>query len=127
MTLPAQIAFVSSHEYLVPDAEGATIGISKYAAEQLGDVVFVELPPVGKQLARGESFGVVESVKAVSDLYAPMAGEVVAVNEALNQEPGLVSEDPYGQGWIIRMKGTRPEAGDGLMDAAAYEAYLGGL
>lgn len=128
MTMPADIRFIESHEYMVPGAAGWTVGISRYAADQLGDVVFVELPAVGKVLAKGASFGVVESVKAVSDLYAPFAAEVVGVNEALGAEPGLVGEDPYGRGWIVKLK---PAAGEdpaaGTMDAGAYEAFVGGL
>ena len=129
MSLPAGIRFVQSHEYLVPGSDGATVGITKYAAEQLGDVVFVELPAVGRQLAKGESFGVVESVKAVSDLYAPISGQVVAVNEALVNEPGLVGEDPFGSGWIVKIKASDEGAlaGPETMDAAAYDAYVGGL
>ena len=127
MTLPAEIRFVPSHEYLVPGADATTIGISRYAAEQLGDVVFVELPAVGRKIAKGESFGVVESVKAVSDLYAPIDGEITAVNERLNAEPGLVGEDPYDQGWIVKIRAADASqlAADGLMDATAYEAFVG--
>lgn len=129
MTLPADIRFVQSHEYMVPGPEGATVGISKYAAEQLGDVVFVELPQVGRKVAKGESFGVVESVKAVSDLYAPLDGEIAAVNDALTAEPGLVGEDPYGRGWIVKIKPS--DAGQltagGTMDGAAYDAFVGSL
>jgi glycine cleavage system H protein len=113
---------------MVPGADAWTVGISRYAADQLGDVVFVELPPVGKVVAKGASFGVVESVKAVSDLYAPFGAEVVAVNDALVGEPGLVGEDPYGRGWLVKLK---PAAGEdpaaGTMDASAYEAHVGGL
>ena len=127
MTLPAEIRFVPSHEYMMPGADATTIGISKYAADQLGDVVFVELPPVGRKVAKGESFGVVESVKAVSDLYAPVGGEIAAVNDRLNAEPGLVGEEPYDQGWIvkIRVADASQLAADGLMDATAYEAFVG--
>lgn len=125
MTLPAHIRFVASHEYLVPEGDTATVGISRYAADQLGDVVFVELPPVGTVLTQGQSFGVVESVKAVSDIYAPFAGEVVAVNEAVVAEPGLISEDPYQKGWLIRLKGDASAID--AMDAAAYENSTGGL
>ncbi len=129
MTLPADIRFVQSHEFLVPGPDGATIGISKYAAEQLGDVVFVELPQVGRKVAKGESFGVVESVKAVSDLYAPLDGEIVAVNDALAAEPGLVGEDPYGRGWIVKIAPSDASqlTAAGTMDGAAYETFVGGL
>jgi glycine cleavage system H protein len=125
MTLPANIRFITSHEYLVSDGDTVTVGISRYAADQLGDVVFVELPPVGKSLTKGQSFGVVESVKAVSDIYAPISGEVVAVNEATVSDPGLISEDPYEKGWLIRLKGDASTAE--AMDAAAYENFTGGL
>ena len=129
MTLPTGIRFVQSHEYMVPGADGATIGISKYAAEQLGDVVFVELPAVGRKVAKGESFGVVESVKAVSDLYAPLDGEIVATNEALTGEPGLVGEDPFGRGWIVKIRPSDEAqlTAAGTMDAAAYDAFVGNL
>jgi glycine cleavage system H protein len=99
----------------------AVIGITDYAQDQLGDIVFVELPAVGRRLAIGDSFGVVESIKAVSDLYAPVAGEVIAINEALAESPERVNHDPYGDGWLlrVRLEGDTPEA---LMSADAYRA-----
>lgn len=129
MTLPADIRFVQSHEYMVPGPDGITVGISKYAAEQLGDVVFVELPAVGRKLSKGDSFGVVESVKAVSDLYAPVDGEIVAANDALTAEPGLVGEDPFGRGWVVKIKPNDPSqvTAGGTMDAAAYDVFVGNL
>jgi glycine cleavage system H protein len=127
MNVPASARFIESHEYVIPEGEKGTIGISKYAAEQLGDVVFVELPAVGTPLKKGATFGVVESVKAVSDLYAPVDGEVVEVNSRLTDEPGLVSEDPFGQGWMLKVK--LADAGQleatGLMNPEAYESFAG--
>lgn len=129
MTLPADIRFVQSHEYMAPGPDGATVGISKYAADQLGDVVFVELPQVGRKVTKGESFGVVESVKAVSDLYAPLDGEVAAVNDALVAEPGLVGEDPFVRGWMVKIRPSDPSqlTAAGTMDAEAYDAFVGNL
>lgn len=127
MTIPAEARFIKSHEYVIPQGDTAAIGISRYAADQLGDVVFVETPAVGTQLKKGASFGVVESVKAVSDLYAPVDGTVVAVNEALTEEPGLVSEDPFGQGWIVKVEladAAQLESED-LMAPGAYEGFVG--
>lgn len=126
MTIPANARFIKSHEYLIPGDGGYNVGISQYASEQLGDVVFVELPSVGTQLKKGQSFGVVESVKAVSDLYAPVDGTVVAVNDALTADPGLVSEDPFGKGWMLRLQADAGQvSGTDLMDPAAYETFVG--
>ena len=106
--LPQDLKYTKSHEYIRLEGDVATIGITDHAAEQLGDVVYVELPEVGRELKEGESFGVVESVKAVSDLYSPVAGVVTEVNEALNDEPSLVNDDAYGQGWMIKVKPSAP-------------------
>lgn len=126
MTVPANARFIKTHEYLIPGEGGYNVGISQYAADQLGDVVFVELPSVGATLKKGQSFGVVESVKAVSDVYAPVDGTIVAVNEALVNDPGLVSEDPFGKGWIIRLQADAGAmSGGDLMEPAAYEAFVG--
>jgi glycine cleavage system H protein len=127
MNVPAEARFVKSHEYVLPEAGSVLVGISEYAASQLGDVVFVELPPVGTKLKKGASFGVVESVKAVSDLYAPIDGEVVAINDALNTEPALVNEDAYGRGWMLRVKPSDDSqlSGADFMDPAAYTAFTG--
>ena len=102
------------------------MGITRYAADELGDVVFVEMPPVGMILTRGETFGVIESVKTASDLYSPVAGEVVAVNEALTGAPELINSDPYAEGWIIRLRLTDPSEAELLKDADAYRALIGG-
>jgi glycine cleavage system H protein len=102
----------------------ATIGISDFAQDQLGEVVYVDLPSVGDTVAAGDSFGEIESVKSVSELFSPVSGEIVEVNGALDGAPETVNEDAYGAGWIIKVKLTDPAQVDGLMDATAYEAYL---
>lgn len=113
--------YTKDHEWVQLEDDIATIGITEYASDQLGDVVFVELPAVGRKLALHATFGVVESVKAVSDLYAPVSGEVVEANEALAAEPEIANSDPYGHGWMIKIRVSDPTEFDGLMDAAAYE------
>lgn len=127
MTAPAEARFVESHEYVVPGSDGVTIGITPYAVEQLGDVVYVELPPVGTKLTKGQAFGVVESVKAVSDLYAPIDGEVAAVNQALIDDPGSIANDAYGQGWMIKVKPANEAqlSGPEMMNADQYAAFCG--
>ncbi|GAC1657790.1 MAG: glycine cleavage system protein GcvH [Candidatus Dormibacteraceae bacterium] len=111
--------YTASHEWIEIDGDTATVGITDFAQAQLGDVVFLELPAAGASLGRGDTFGVIESVKAASDLYSPAAGEIVEVNERLAQNPELVNSDPYGAGWLLRI---RLSAGtpDGLLDEAAY-------
>ena len=116
--------FTKDHEWIEVAGDVATIGVTAYAAEQLGDVVFVELPEVGKTVKAGDGLAVVESVKAASDVYAPVAGEVVAVNEALADEPETVNAEPEAAGWFAKLKLADPAAVDGLMDRAAYEAFL---
>ena len=119
--------FTKEHEWVAVDGEHAVIGISAYAAEQLGDVVFVELPDVGKTLKAGDNLAVVESVKAASDVYAPVAGEVVEVNSGLGDAPEQVSEAPEGDGWFAKIKLSDPAELDRLMDKAAYEQFLQSL
>lgn len=121
--VPADLKYVKSHEWLRIETDGSvTIGITDHAQQALGDLVFVEVPEIGRTLGEGESCAVVESVKAASDVYAPIAGEVVAVNDALGANPDLINQDAYGEGWIFRVK---PSAAlDGLMSAADYETYL---
>ena len=119
--VPPELHYTKDHEWLRLDGDVATIGVTSFAAEQLGDVVFVELPDVGRTLAQHGTFGVVESVKAVSDLFAPVSGEVVEANAALAGEPELVNSDPYGSGWMIRIRLSEPGQLDGLLDATAYE------
>lgn len=124
MDIPAKLHYTRSHEWVTaPDAEGVvTVGITDFAQDQLGDVVFVELPEVGKQLAAGAAAAVVESVKTASDIYAPIAGEVAAVNEALVDAPEAINTDAYGVGWLFRVKVTDIAAWDALLDDAGYRA-----
>lgn len=116
--------FTEEHEWVRLDGDVATIGITKHAAEQLGDFVFVELPKVGATLDRGAAAAVVESVKAASDVYAPLAGEVVEVNDGAVEDPAMVGTDPEGKGWLYRMKLQDPGALDGLLDEQAYAALV---
>ena len=125
MDVPAGLRYSDDHEWLRTDGSDGTVGITRYAADELGDVVFVELPPVGRTLTRGETFGVIESVKTASDLYAPVAGEVVAVNGALAGAPELINSDPYADGWIVRLRLTDPTEAELLKDADAYRALIG--
>jgi glycine cleavage system H protein len=119
--------FTKDHEWVVVENGVATVGITAYAAEQLGDVVFVETPDVGKTLVQGEGFAVVESVKAASDVYAPVSGEVVEANTGLGDSPETVNADPEKGGWFARVRLSDPAQVDALMDRAAYDAYLGTL
>ncbi|OHX13200.1 glycine cleavage system protein GcvH [Chromobacterium sphagni] len=124
--IPAELKYVESHEWLRLEADGSvTVGITEHAQELLGDIVFVELPKVGAQLARDEQAGVVESVKAASDVYCPIAGEILAVNEELEGAPDLANSEPYGAGWFFKLKPANPADLDGLMDAAAYAKEIG--
>ncbi|MGL6070333.1 glycine cleavage system protein GcvH [Craterilacuibacter sp.] len=124
--IPSELKYVSSHEWLRLEADGSiTVGITEHAQELLGDVVFVELPKVGAHLAADEQAGVVESVKAASDVYSPIAGEVLAVNEEVESSPELANSAPYGEGWFFRIQPANAADLDGLMDAAAYAAEIG--
>jgi glycine cleavage system H protein len=116
--------FTKDHEWVRLEGDVATVGITKHAADQLGDVVFVEVPDAGKTVARGDGFAVVESVKAASDVYAPVAGEVVEGNGALADAPETVNADPEGAGWFAKIKVSDAAATEGLMDRAAYDQYL---
>ena len=123
--IPAELRFAESHEWARLEADGTvTVGISDHAQEALGDVVFVELAEVGKVFAAGEAAGVVESVKAASDIYSPIGGEVIAVNEDLSGSPELLNSDPYGA-WIFKLKPSDKAELDKLLDAAAYKAAIG--
>lgn len=119
--VPGDLRYTKDHEWVRVDGGEAVVGVTEFAAHQLGDVVFVELPAVGRTLDQHATFGVVESVKAVSDLFAPIGGEVLAVNDALGGQPELVNTDPYGEGWMLRLKVADAGQLDGLLDAAAYE------
>jgi glycine cleavage system H protein len=116
--------FTKDHEWVALDGDVATVGITAYAAEQLGDVVFVELPDLGKALKAGDGMAVVESVKAASDVYAPITGEVVAANDALPGSPEMVNQDPEKDAWIVKIKVADTAQIDALMDRPAYEAFL---
>ncbi len=122
--VPADLRYTKDHEWVKADGDVATVGVTDFAASQLGDVVFVDLPQTGKAVEQFATFGVVESVKAVSDLYAPVSGEVTEVNEALRSKPELVNSEPYGAGWMIRVRVSDQSQLDGLLDAAAYEQLV---
>jgi glycine cleavage system H protein len=124
--VPAELRYTKDHEWVRIEGDRATVGITDFAAHELGDVVFVELPDVGRVLDQFSTFGVVESVKAVSDLYAPLSGEVSEVNGALAGNPELVNADPFGEGWMIRVQIADPAQLDGLLDAEAYERLTAG-
>jgi glycine cleavage system H protein len=123
---PADLRYAKSHEWLKLESDGtATLGITAYAQNSLGDITFVQLPKAGTALQAGAPFGVVESVKAASDLYAPVTGSVIAANAALVAKPETVNQDPYGQGWIMKLKLANPADASRLLDAAAYQALIG--
>jgi glycine cleavage system H protein len=122
--VPGDLRYTKDHEWIRVEGDEALVGITQYAADQLGDIVFVELPDVGRSLDAHATFGVVESVKAVSDLFAPVGGEVVGTNDALTGKPELVNDDPYGEGWMLRVKLADVAQADGLLDAAAYERLI---
>ena len=125
--MPADLLYTEEHEYLkkTDDAGVYIIGVTDYAQGELGDVVFVELPSVGDSFKRMDVFGTVEAVKAVSDLYCPVSGEIVAVNDALANDPGLVNSDPYGQGWMIKLRVSEESELDQLLGAQEYEKHIG--
>ena len=124
---PNDFRYTKEHEWIKVEGDEALVGITDFAQHQLGDIIFVELPPVGKELAARQSIGVVESVKSVSDVYAPVAGKVVAVNDALSQTADLLNKDPHGQGWIVRIQVKDKKELDGLLSAGDYEKFLEGL
>lgn len=123
METPGDLKYSEEHEWVRLDGDVATIGITAYAQDSLGAIVFVELPQVGRTLAAGEGFGVVESVKAVSDVYAPVPGEITEVNRALESAPEQINDSPYADGWMIRVRVSDTGALDTLMSAAEYEAF----
>jgi glycine cleavage system H protein len=122
--VPPDLRYTKDHEWVRLDGDEAVIGITDYATNQLGDIVFVELPDAGRALSQFATFGVVESVKAVSDLFAPVSGEVVTGNDALAAAPELVNSDPYGEGWMLRIRLANPSEVDELLDATAYGALI---
>lgn len=124
MGYPTQYRYTKEHEWIDTKGDTATIGITDYAQHELGDVVFVELPARGSKLATGKTFSSVESVKAVSEIYAPANGEVVEANTELQNKPETINSDPHGAGWLVKIKLANPSEVSALMDAAAYEAYI---
>nr|HID12972.1 glycine cleavage system protein GcvH [Anaerolineae bacterium] len=124
MKLDPEARYAETHEWVRWDDDEIVCGITDYAQESLSDIVYVELPEVGDTFAKGEPFGAVESVKAASDVYMPMEGEITAINEALEEEPELINSDPYSEGWLIRFIPSDPTEFDDLMDADDYEAFV---
>jgi glycine cleavage system H protein len=122
--VPTDLRYTKDHEWVRVEGDQATVGVTAYAADQLGDIVFVELPDVGRALDQFETFGVVESVKAVSDLFAPVGGEVVETNPTLTGQPELVNSEPYEGGWMVRLRLADPAQLDELLDATAYDALI---
>jgi glycine cleavage system H protein len=124
MKLDPKARYAKSHEWARKEGDEFVCGITDHAQESLSDVVYVELPEIGDTFAKGDTFGVVESVKAASDVYLPLGGEITAVNETLEDTPELVNQDPYGAGWMIRFRPSDPDEFDGLMDGSAYETFV---
>ena len=122
MSVPEELQYTRSHEWVRTEGDTATVGITDHAQEELGDIVYVELPEEGATFKAGEPFGTVESVKAVSDIYAPVGGEVIEVNEALGDNPEKINEDPYGEGWIVKLRVS--DGGADLLSASDYEQFL---
>jgi glycine cleavage system H protein len=125
MNYPDNLRYTKEHEWIKLEGDEATIGITDFAQRELGDIVYVEIETAGKELNAGDVFGTVEAVKTVSDLYLPVAGSITEVNPSLNSSPELVNTDPYGQGWMVKMKLANVADAEGLMDAAAYEQLVG--
>ena len=125
MNFPENLKYTKDHEWILVDGNTGTVGITEYAQGELGDVVFVELPAVGKNLRQLESFGTIEAVKAVSDLFSPVSGTISAVNKGLGGAPELVNKDPYGEGWMVKMTLTSPSELGTLLSAAAYKSLIG--
>ena len=123
--VPEGLRYTKDHEWAKIEGKRARIGITDFAQDQLTDVVYVELPPIGKTVKQGEPIGTVESVKAVSEIFAPISGTVVEVNKALVDKPELVNKDPYGEGWMVVVEATAPAQANALMDAAAYRRHIG--
>lgn len=122
--IPEELRYSRTHDWARREGTTAVVGITDYAQAQLGDVVYVELPEVGEEYRRGDSIGVVESVKATSDIYAPLSGKVVAINQALTDDPSVVNRDPYGEGWMVRLEMADPAEWEALLDASAYVRLL---
>ncbi|NLK08533.1 MAG: glycine cleavage system protein GcvH [Firmicutes bacterium] len=123
MKIPSDLRYCETHEWAKTEAEHVMVGVTEFAQDEMGDIVFVELPVVGSEYKKGESMAVIESVKAVSDIYAPISGTVVEVNESLNDQPELINEDCYGEGWMFKIASSNAEELETLMNAAEYEAH----
>ncbi len=124
MRVPEDCRYTREHEWIRIEGDSARVGITDFAQQELGDIVYVELPELGRRVRAGEALGTVESVKAVSEIYAPASGEVIEVNDALAQAPERINHDPYGEGWLCRLRLEDPSELDSLMDAHAYEAFV---
>ncbi len=124
MSIPAELTYTKEHEWARIDGEIAVVGITDYAQGELGDIVYVDLPDVGTQISMGDSFGTIEAVKAVSDLFAPLSGEVIAVNDSLNDAPEKINQDPYNEGWMIRIKISSESEKEELLDSQQYENLI---
>lgn len=127
LNLPNTVRYAETHEWAKPDGDTIFVGITDYAQDHLGDITYVELPPVGEVFHKGEQFGTVESVKAVSELFLPVGGEIVAVNIELADSPDLINSDPYSAGWILQVKPELPGELESLMTADSYREFVGGL
>lgn len=125
MNIPADLKYSKDHEWTREEGENAVIGITDFAQSELGDIIFVEFPDVGAKYSAGDTFGSVEAVKTVADLFMPAAGEILEVNSSLDDAPEKVNEDPYQSGWLVKIKLSVPAALDGLMDAEGYQAHIG--
>lgn len=127
MEFPEDLRYSKEHEWVLVEGNVATVGITDYAQEELGEIVYVELPEVGEKVSKEDAFGVVESVKTVSDVYAPVSGSVVEVNDDLPNNPELINEDPYGDGWMLKIEMSDPDELEDLMTAEEYERYIAEL
>jgi glycine cleavage system H protein len=125
MNIPSNLQYTKDHEWAKIENGVATIGITDFAQGELGDIVFVELPEVGKSFNAGDAFGTIEAVKTVTDLFSPISGKIVAINEGLDSDPGKVNSDPYGDGWLVKIRLSDTDEKDGLMSSIAYEEIIG--
>ena len=125
MNIPSNLQYTKDHEWAKIENGVATIGITDFAQGELGDIVFVELPEVGKSFNAGDTFGTIETVKTVTDLFSPISGKIVAINEGLDNDPGKVNSAPYGDGWLVKIRLSDPDEKDGLMSSIAYEEIIG--
>ena len=125
MNIPSNLQYTEDHEWVKIENGVATIGITDFAQGELGDIVFVELPEVGKSFNAGDTFGTIEAVKTVTDLFSPISGNIVAINEGLDNDTGKVNSDPYGDGWLVKIRLSDPDEKDGLLSSIAYEEIIG--